>query len=456
MKIESGLLDHAVVQRNKKGVCDAPFSGVADHEGEIEVTARRGTRVLARAKTVARHGQFSGRLTGVPAGGPFDVEFKHTSAREKVVVKDLLVGDVWIAGGQSNMEGVGILRHAVKPISDVRAMYQDDHWGIAQDPLHDRAVAVDPVFNNGNITAPALNRTVGSGPAVAFAQRMREITGVPQGVIACALGATAMRQWDPALLAQGGRSLYGSMMRRFVRCGGQAAGLIWYQGESDALEKAQDLFVKRMTDFVALVRRDTRDLKLPVVMVQIARVVGWGSGPEWNAIQDLQRVLGETIPGVATVPAIDLQLDDTIHIGGEGQNRLGRRMAYAMDVLRRGKAAGKPPIRLKSAHVERSHPHFDLIDVVLTFENVVGSLSSGGARPSGFAIGEAEPAQAVIDTRLEGNRVRLVTTFPFEQIGARKVFYAHGTDAYVNITDEADRAIPVFAALKMAEMRRAK
>jgi len=189
-------------------------------------------------------------------------------------------------------------------------------------------------------------------------------------------------------------------------------------------------------------------------MAQIGRVVGWGSAPEWNAVQDQQRKIGESSPHVAVVATADLPLEDTIHLSSDGAHRLGVRMAYAMDALRRGKKAGLPAIKLKSAHIERSHPAFELVDVVLEFENVVGSFTSGIARPAGFCIGDPEPTQAILDTRLEKNRVRLITTFSFDQIGTRRLYYGHGTDPYVNITDEAGRGLLVMGALAISELAR--
>src|ERR1019366_889897 len=109
-------------------------------------------------------------------------------------------------------------------------------------------------------------------------------TGVPQGILACAQGGTTMTQWDPALRDQGGRSLYGAMIRRFRTHGGRVAGLIWYQGESDANVKAGPRYIRRMRRFVQAVRRDARAPRLPVVVVQLARAAAGVEAKWWNAI----------------------------------------------------------------------------------------------------------------------------------------------------------------------------
>ena len=72
---------------------------------------------------------------------------------------------------------------------------------------------------------------------------MHRVTGIPQGIIACADGGTSMQQWDPARKSEGGKSLYGATLRRVQKNGGKVAGVIWYQGESDADPTNAPLYV---------------------------------------------------------------------------------------------------------------------------------------------------------------------------------------------------------------------
>ena len=90
-------------------------------------------------------------MAGLPVGGPYDIEMM--CGVESVVVKD-----VWILAGQSNMEGCGHFPR--KPLGKdtmVRACYMDDHWDVA--------VTVD---RNGmlllRIVSPAANATSGRSP----------------------------------------------------------------------------------------------------------------------------------------------------------------------------------------------------------------------------------------------------------------------------------------------------
>ena len=193
-----------------------------------------------------------------------------------------------------------------------------------------------------------------------------------------------MTQWDPKRKNEGGKSLYGALVRRLIKNGRRVGGLVWYQGCSDTDRNAAPLFTKRMKALVAALRRDAGDKALPIATVQIARVCGWGSenAVYWNSIQDQQRRMPSVIKHFTTVPAIDLPLDDGIHIGGQGQYVLGVRLAQAMQVLRGDRKAGLPPIALKKVSIETVR---SVGVAVAEFENVVGKLRSGD-RPNGFSV----------------------------------------------------------------------
>ena len=86
-----------------------------------------------------------------------------------------------------------------------------------------------------------------------------------------------------------------------------------------------------MKKLVASFRSDMNDPRLPFIMVQISRTstTTWPNQKIWVAIREKQRLLGKQLKRFAVVPAIDLDLDDGIHLGGNGQLRLGKRLARA-------------------------------------------------------------------------------------------------------------------------------
>lgn len=452
MKIEQGLFDRMVLQRvaNKS---DALFSGTSSASGVVRATVLRGGKPLAGWKGVAvgkaTRGTLSGRIRGLPTGGAYDIRLEIIDGSgkpvESSVVRDVLVGDVWVLGGQSNMEGIGYLKDRAKPVAAVRAFFMNDRWGVALDPIHNLGEAVDDVhaiLAGGQ--RPQRAKHVGVGPGVAFGQEMHRRTGVPQGLLACAHGGTSMQQWDPARKGEGSKSLYGAMLRRFRKNGGRIAGIVWYQGCSDASAPEAVHYTERMKTLVRSMRRDFGDKSLPIAVVQISRVCGMGWVPtHWNSIQDQQRMLQLRIPRCATVPAIDLELDDTIHISGKDQNRLGRRLGQAMAVLKGIAGAGKLPIELESIEARRD-PISAGQNLVVKYRNVTGRLQAPG-RPSGFeVVVSRQPANAIYHTELQGDTVLLKTNLAESDVRSAQLAYGYATMPYCNITDSADRSLPVF------------
>ncbi len=464
IEIRTGLLPHMVLQRNARGVSDAEFTGACNADGTVEVRVTRGGKTVkgfdwARAGTSAKR-RFTARLKGLPAGGPYDVAVR-VIARDGTVldtadVVDVLVGDVWVLGGQSNMHGVGLLADAEPPHPLVRAYQVNDTWIVAQDCIHDMSVAnarIHIQLCGGKRPPP--NARVGVGPGVSFARRMMDLTGVPQGVISCAHGGTSMDQWDPAKKRLKDASLYGAMIERFRRNGARVAGAVWYQGESDTNPESAPHYGRKMKRMVAAMRKDFADPQLPFAIVQIGRVAGWAQPAQgWNSVQDQQRRLALEVPRLATVPSIDLDLDDLIHISGRDQRRLGRRLAEAMHavVTPRSRHAAPPPIRLRKVRLE-SIPGTVQSQITLEYDNVSGSLRAPG-RPTGFEVTMGSQAYpCIFRTDVEGDCVRLLCNRLPADLADKHVHYGFGHDPYCNITDAADRSLPVMGPIPIAEPR---
>lgn len=454
MKISTGLFDRMVLQRTARHHCDVLVSGQATTDGELRLRiGRQSWRGVGRVK----RGRFQFRLTTLRTGGPYTIELevrRGDAVVDRLTVREVLVGDVWIAAGQSNMQGCGLRATAAQPQPLVRAFYMNDRWGVARDPIHNMWDCVDQVHIDICGARPGKNLTHGVGPAVAFGQELQRLTGVPQGILACAHGGTSMAQWDPARKREGGKSLYGATIRRLHKNGGRVAGVIWYQGESDANPDAARVYTAKMRKLISAFRRDTRDPRLPFVLVQIARVLGWGpeSGAPWNAVQDQQRLLPRRIRRVATVPAIDLTLDDLIHIGGPSNTRLGIRLANAMQSLRRGRGAPQPPLAIGPVNLE-TDPVTGLGRAVIAVENVHGRLQ-GGSRPVGFQLlNQCGPIDAIFDTVLDGARIILRCNLPSAQLADCRLQYGYGSNPVCNLTDGADRALPVFGPIPLGQPR---
>lgn len=456
MQLETGLFDHMVLQRTRRNVCCAVFGGRCGANGKVFATVRRGKAVVRKLANVnvglVARGRLRGLLKGVPTGGPYDIELRVGDVKH--VVRDVLVGDVWLLGGQSNMQGCGVFprpRPARDPL--VRAFFMDDRWAVAQDPIHNMWACVDAVhvdLNGGRPGKP--DADFGMCPGPSFGNEMRRRTGVPQGLIACAHGGTSMTQWDPQRRDEGGKSLYGALVRRLRKNGGHVAGMLWYQGESDAGVAAAPLYTTRMRKLIAALRRDAHEKALPVAIVQIARVIAmWWTEPAaaWNSIQEQQRLLPSRMANLTVVPAIDLTLDDGIHISGAGHLVLGRRLAQAMQALRGGRRAGLPPIALQKLTVETER---GAAVVVAEFANVAGRLMAGG-NPGGFTLVTPQGPLQPFDVVLDGPRARIRTGLPNSDMAVTSLHYGHGTSPCCNIVDATGRSLPVFGPLPVCPPR---
>ena len=285
-----------------------------------------------------------GKLTGVPAGGPYTINCRvevsradanraGTKIATNIAVGPVFVGDLWVLAGQSNMEGVGDLIDVTPPHPQVMMLGMDGRWKPAEEPLHWLVDSPDPVHSGDPKTREQRsaqehkNRTKGAGLGLPFAVALSEATGVPIGLVICAHGGTSMEQWNPARKDEGGKSLYGSMMRQFQLAGGKVKGVLWYQGESDANPEAAKRYPQVFAHFIGSVRSDFGQPELPFYFVQIGRFVRAGDPRPWNAVQEAQRLLPERVPNTAVISVIDLELDDAIHVGTQGLKRAGQRLA---------------------------------------------------------------------------------------------------------------------------------
>jgi sialate O-acetylesterase len=458
--ITKGAADYQVFQRDDAGFATIALEGKALVADGKTVEARVSGGEWKPVAKVAK-GQWAAKLEQVATGGPYKVEVRMSGTPDISSADHLLVGDLWVLAGQSNMEGVGNLANTPQPSVMVNSFDMTDRWVEAKDPLHRLVDAVNRVhwpknkegqpekLEGSRLDQWIANRKKGAGVGLPFALEMVKRTGVPIGLVPCAHGGTSMDQWSPALKEKGGDSLYGGMLRRVQAVGGRVKGILWYQGESDANAKAAPLFEEKFKALVAAVRTDTGQADLPFYYVQIGRHVNGTNVAEWNSVQDQQWKVEGALGRAAATTCVDCRLDDGIHVGTDDFPLLGARLANLACHDLYPEMAGCQSYRRGPRPVAA---RFENGMVTVTFAEVNGKLMYEG-RLNGFTIHGADgaPLPLIYRERVDPNNPSAVQLFIGGKLpeGAR-LHYGWGKDPYVNLRDEAGMAALVFGPMVIA------
>lgn len=267
-------------------------------------------------------------VSGVPTGGNYDVELRLVRQSDGAVLgtdllREIAVGDLFLAGGQSNMSGYsGSLAGAETPIDEVHLFGNDYRWKRASEPMDDGVDQVDLVSSESPLHTLMLR----------FAKEIRQATGVPVGIIPGPLGGTNLyAQWQRSAADHDDRgTLYGSLLHRALvqNLGAPPKGYLWYQGESDA-GRGTALYRQDLERLIAQYREDLGNPDLWFGIVQLATYDG-SDHTTWIPIQEAQRQVVEADPRTVLSAAVDLTRSDVIHLDVAGYKTLGARLAREM------------------------------------------------------------------------------------------------------------------------------
>ena len=190
LRLASPFQDHAILQRDRP----LPVWGWTLAGHRVRATLD-GHSALTEADET---GAFFLALPPCPAGGPHTLEVVAFSAGDvahpgfAVTLRDVLVGEVWLASGQSNMEWkleqCGDLGAAASAAADDSALRFFT--------VRNRArVGARPLADGAWLPATPKNAPGFSAVAYHFAARLRRETGVPVGILCAAWGGTRIEAW---------------------------------------------------------------------------------------------------------------------------------------------------------------------------------------------------------------------------------------------------------------------
>jgi sialate O-acetylesterase len=372
----NGLITNGAVLQQGMPV---PIWGAAAEGEKVTVTFQEQT-----VSTTARDGKWLVRLKPLRAGGPFTMTIAGANVIE---LSEILVGEVWIASGQSNMAWP-VDRSA--DADAVMAASSDPMLHLFSVPYADAAAPASDV--NGAWQQAGPDTIAGfSAVAYCFGRDLRQALNVPVGIINSCVGGTAAQQWTRrSFLASDARlrdaitpntgGLYNGMIAPLIPYA--IRGAIWYQGESNAGAAYQyrTLFPGMIRNW----RQDWREGDFPFVFVQLApfmRINPYPEESQWAELREAQLLTSRRVPRTAMAVITDVGDEQDIH--PQQKAPVGARLALAALHVAYGKPVAHTGPVYRSMRIKGRY-------ATLTFDHVGEGLVARGGEPTGFTVAGAD------------------------------------------------------------------
>ncbi len=332
--------DHMVLQRQT----EANLWGWAAAGEEVKISLGEATATTKADDA----GKWKAKLKTPAAGGPFELKFKGTN---EITLKDVYVGEVWIASGQSNMEWS--VAQSANPQEEAQSANHPLIRMIkvqkvpAETPVDD--IPVDP----GTVkTTPTSGWAVCSPETVPsfsacgyfFARHLQKELNVPVGIINTSWGGTVCEAWaskealaevpslkymaERAVKVDAGKGnpnqpavLYNGMIAPVIPF--SMRGAIWYQGESNVsrADEYRTLFPAMISDW----RKRFGQGEFPFLYVQLAPYKYGTSDPRQLAELWDAQVKTLSLPNTGMCVTTDITNISDIH--PKNKQDVGKRLA---------------------------------------------------------------------------------------------------------------------------------
>jgi sialate O-acetylesterase len=404
VKLPNVFSDHMVLQQGQAN----KIWGKADAGEKVSITID-GKSIDA---TPNASGEWSAMLPSMTAGGPYTIKI---AGKNTIEVQDVLVGEVWICSGQSNMQW------SVNQSNDAALERLAAKYPKIRMINFPQVGSQDPVWSHDQRKWMVANpENVGSFSAVGyyFARQIHQTIDVPIGMINNAWGGSACEAWiDRSIVAkefpklnerwlkteeslsalkdksdlteeqkkslgqltgnQRPSNIFNGVLKSHVGYG--IRGAIWYQGESNSGRAYQyrDLFPAMIKNW--------RDIwsqgEFPFYWVQLADYKAEAKEPgesDWAELREAQTMALDKVPNSGQAVIIDIGEGKDIHPMNKVD--VGRRLArWALAKQYNQPIAHQSP---RYSSMEASNDK-----VVLTFQNVDdGWRPFDVAEPKGFTI----------------------------------------------------------------------
>ncbi len=338
------------------------------------------------------------------AGGPYSIKI---SGYNEINIQNVLIGEVWICSGQSNMEWSARMGIDSAALEISRANYPNIRFFSV---VHRTATSPQiDLEGSWKVCSPETMIDF-SALAYFFAQNLQADLKVPIGLINSSWGGTPAEVWSPEeaiaadpILSSSAELLpevawcpkepgrvYNAMIAPFTRF--KIAGAIWYQGEANT---ANPLTYKELLSTLIESWRAKWGYPFPFYYAQIAPF-SYGGPLSGALVRDAQRRALQ-VPNTGMVVTSDIGNIYDIHPGNKQE--VGRRLANLA-------LAG----HYKTTDRVVSGPLYQKMvvekkEIRLFFDHAEGLHTPGGAMPSHFEIAGNDKVFRPAIARIEANTV---------------------------------------------------
>lgn len=377
VQLPSCYMENMVFQRGKtlivKGTATTSQRGKVVDPTQLITTISQGKKSASAQAKISKNGDFTCTLPKQKASlKPYSLTILYNETT-LLTLKNVYVGDVFIAAGQSNMElnysqyyegsgnsynfGGGLITtdDLPKQLSD-----NNVHFVASANSSKGTDFPLRDVNEQAGtwLEATADNSQHFSYLAQQFAMQLRAAhPNVPIGIIQTAWGGTPIRRH-----VQGG-DIYANHIAPLE--GFHVAGVLWYQGCNDSTNEATALaYESQMTLLINQYREVFDQDDLPFLYVQLARWPGYQytQNVRFAQLNTLSNAGLRNASNVAMTVSLDTDKGTSTLIHPLGKDILGARMAAQYLAMSEGKTIPNGPLIAHAKHASDG-------TIVLSFQN---------------------------------------------------------------------------------------
>ena len=398
--LPSLFADHMVLQQNS----EVAIWGWAEPGESIRIVASWNNTDTMVVKS-NNYAKWSTSIRTTSAGGPYTINILGSS---HIRLNNVMLGEVWICSGQSNMEWSAALGITNGEEEIANANYPDIRIFHVQ-RMGAEQPQEDCYAEWTSCTPESMSRT--SAVAYFFGRELHKKLDVPIGLIVSAWGGTPAEVWIQEELVENNPeytdakyslhadwwpskpgATYNSMIAPLVPYG--IAGTIWYQGESNCF--TYQVYASMKKTLIENWRSDFKK-EFPFYFVQIAPYA-YSDGEQSEYLREQQEICTRIVPNTGMVVISDL-VDDIKNIHPRNKLDVGKRLAaFALaETYKKDVGAYKSPA-YKSMKIEKTK-------VLLNFDNVPSGLKCTGKSPGKFMIAGKDRFFVSANAKIKGNSV---------------------------------------------------